>query len=316
MWGRGPFNRQAFVVRSTPAERRGLAVLLLFSALYIGWRNSPSHASPAAQGLHVCDLLSALEQVPAQTASTASAVRRRYIDRPSHAERAAKSAKPILVSSLDSAGWNALGLSPKQSAVAVRYGRAVNGIGDRETLARLRVLPKGWLEAYASRLIFSQVSSNRAPPTKTSQQTKTIAPKPIAKPDLNTADSLSLLRVHGIGPWVAARILEARRSWGGIASSQDFTDALRGWDSLSIALSPRLTWDTATLRCQCPDTLSVEQWAALPGVNFSQARTLMNYRANHPGEIRNLHACLAVDSAFVERILPYLCALDSRCPPP
>lgn len=316
MRGRGPFNRQAFVVRSTQAERRGLAMLLLFSALYIGWRNFPCQSPPAAQDLHACDLLSALEQVPAQTLSAPSAVRRTYIDRPSHAERAAKSAKPILVSSLDSAGWNALGLSPKQSAVAVRYALAVNGIGDRETLARLRVLPIGWLEAYASRLKFSQASSNRSQPAKMPPHTKTSSPNPIAKPDLNTADSLSLLQVHGIGPWVAARILEARRSWGGIASTQDFTDALRGWDSLSTALSPRLTWDTATLRCQCPDTLSVQQWAALPGVNFSQARTLMNYRANHPGQIRNLHACLAVDSAFVERILPYLCALDSRCPPP
>lgn len=291
-------------------------MLLFFSALYIGWRNFPSQSPPAAHGLHVCDLLSALEQVPAQTVSTASAVRLRYIDHPSHADRAAKSAKPILVSSLDSAGWNALGLSPKQSAVAVRYGRAVNGIGDRETLARLRVLPRGWLEAYASRLTFPKASLNRTPQTKTLPQTKTSSPKPIAKPDLNTADSLSLLRVHGIGPWVAARILEARRSWGGIASLQDFTEALRGWDSLSTALAPRLTWDTATLRCQCSDTLSVEQWAALPGVNFSQARTLMNYRENHPGRIRNLHACIAVDTPFVERILPYLCALDSRCPPP
>lgn len=311
MWGRGPINRQAFVVRSTPAERRGLAILLVLSLLYIGWRNYVYQFPQAASNLRTCDLLGALEQIPVQNLS---------------GNLSKSSTAPIVVANLDSSAWNALGLSPKQSAVAVRFAHAVGGIADHETLSRLRVLPNGWLDMHASRLVFPardprptpafEQASGAGRPGFKSQKNSIPDSKPALKPDLNTADSLTLLEVFGIGPWVAARILEAQRERGGIASEQDFAQALRGWDSLATALAPRVTWNAATVLCRCPDTLSVEQWRALPGITYARAQTLQNYRANHPGPVGNIYGCLALDSASVERILPYLCCRETTHPHP
>jgi|GEM_PF-1213728 len=302
---------RSLAVRSTPAERRGLAVLLIVASLYVGVRaSSPVFSTQFPQlfksselsswpDLHACDLLNALEHLPSPASDARrqpqrgqSAPQRKY--RPSFVELAASTALPIHVAELDSAGWNALGLSPRQSASAVRYAAAVRGLGDSATLSRMRVLPEGWIAAFSPRLVFAQPIPSFADPSTST------------KPDINTADSLVLLEVYGIGPWVAGRILEARARWGGIANEQDLAEALRGWDSLATALAPRLAWEKTTIQRRCIETLTASQCAALPGIRYRQADALLAYHHQHPGPLANLYACLALDSTATTRVIQYL----------
>lgn len=301
---------RSLAVRSTPAERRGLAVLLIVASLYVGVRaSSPVFSAQFPQlfksselsswpDLHACDLLNALEHLPSPASDARRPLRGQLAPqrkfRPSLVELAASTALPIQVAELDSAGWNALGLSPRQSASAVRYAEAVRGLGDSATLSRMRVLPEGWLAAFSPRLVFAQpIPAVAQPDTPT-------------KPDINTVDSLALLEVYGIGPWVAGRILEARARWGGIANEQDLAEALRGWDSLATALAPRLVWEKTTIRRRCIDTLTASQCAALPGIRYRQADALLAYHRQHPGPLTNLYACLALDSTATTRVIQYL----------
>lgn len=278
----------------------GLAVLACLSVE--GWRAlHPLELEPLA----VADVLAALESMPGprEPGFTAGDVRG---PRRSQSERRFRPAEgAIRVADLDSAGWTYWGLSPKQARAAVRYNKAVGGIRDELTLRRMRVLPEGWYDHHASALLFDEEPSGRgvlqevgearstsAGGTKSPSShhlgasaldgnaTHVLEATPL---NINDADSLALLSVKGIGPWVAGRILSARRRWGGFAEMGQLTEALDGWDSLATALSPLLYCDAGAVQRRCADTLTLDQWTALPGVQPKTARVLQRYVRHHQG---------------------------------
>mgnify|MGYP001047211221 FL=1 len=236
----------------------------------------------------------------------------------------------IRVADLDSAGWTHWGLSPKQARAAVRYNAAVGGINDESTLRRMRVLPDGWFDHFAPVLHFDaerpeSTSSGRSAgarltgtnrPGHSSVDSAAMpesgrvgtAMKAAIPLNINTADSLSLLSVKGIGPWVTGRILSARRRWGGFAEMGQLTEALDGWDSLATALSPLLYCSEDAVQCRCADTLTLLQWRALPGVGQKTAQVLQRYvRHNGGGLPGPLLAHPILDSTQSALLSHYLC---------
>lgn len=224
---------------------------------------------------------------------------------------------PILVDDLDSAGWVSVGLTPKQAATALRYREAVGGFADRSVLERMRVLPDGWVQRHAHQLAFPEQRESDARKQETARHSSSVKQRrsnsegvggvaPPKEPvDLNRVDSLTLLAMKGVGPWVARKVLEARRQWGGFADVHQLHEAL-GWDSLAQALSPRFTAHPGDVVGRCPDSLTAEGWQALPGVGWRQAEVLQRYTALHGASDSALERCLGLDSATVKRLLPYL----------
>ncbi len=224
---------------------------------------------------------------------------------------------PIDVDRLDSAGWVGLGLSPRQAASAMRYRQAVGGFRNAEVLGRLRVLPDGWMERHGDRLVVPVDLTTRE---DKGQKAKAVKPdSSLPEPrragasqagqespvDLNVADSLTLIGLPGVGPWVSGRILAARRRWGGFADTSLLVEAL-GWDSLARAIMPRFTCSPGAVHRRCPDSLSVEEWEALPGIGRREAATLARFVGHHGGSRETLRSCRILDSTRWNRVLPYL----------
>ena len=220
---------------------------------------------------------------------------------------------PIHVDRLDSAGWTRHGLSPKQAASAVRYRNAVGGFRDIQTLMRMRVLPDGWVEHNHARLVFPVILTSE---TGLVESRSTVLPKKKAPsgteevPEgkltpLNTADSLELIALRGVGPWVAGRILDARRRWGGFADTAQLLEAL-GWDSLARSIMPLFSCDAGLIVRRCPDFLTVEGWSQLPGIRRREAEAIVRYVGQHGGDPNGLSACLVLDSIRWSRLFPYL----------
>jgi len=224
---------------------------------------------------------------------------------------------PIEVDALDSAGWVRLGLSPRQAVSAMRYRRAVGGFTDAKVLGRMRVLPGEWMEDHRERLVFpaeakperghveAQAASSGRNEVRRLLPAVESESDPRDRVDLNGVDSLTLLAIHGVGPWVAGRILGARRKWGGFADTSLLVEAL-GWDSLARALMPLFACDSSHIARRCPDSLTVEGWCALPGIRRREAAGIVRYVGHHGGRPEALLRCKVLDSARWNRILPYL----------
>lgn len=303
----------------------GLAVLACLGVE--GWRaRHPRELEP----LSVRDVLEALECMPGPEWPDLTGAR--YVSHQTAGRaRGFRSAKgTIRVADLDSVGWTHWGLSPKQAQAAVRYNAAVGGIRDERTLRRMRVLPEGWFDHFEPVLRFDAERPESPSSGRVTGATSTGMDRPVdssvsrskgpksgrAGPpseageplNINTADSLELLSVKGIGPWVSGRILSARRRWGGFAEMGQLTEALDGWDSLATALSPLLFCDGDAVQCRCADTLTLEQWRALPGVNQKTAEVLQRYVRHNGGGLPDLllaHPML--DSTQSELLSHYLC---------
>ena len=273
-----------------------------------GWRVAyPPELAP----LSVQEVLMALEAMPSAMAEVQSnqgghAARR---EGDNDVRRFPSVTGQVRVTGLDAEGWRALGLSEKQAQSAVRYGEAVGGIRDQDVLSRMRVLPKGWLVHYGPQLTFD-LQAGQANKHWQAETTERLASKVVLPVEVNTADSLSLVSVPGVGPWVAGRILRARRRWGGFAHLGQLTWALDGWDSLAQAVAPSFWCDTARIQRRCADTLSMEEWQDLPGVGWRKAQVLSRFIHHNPGAFGTGVAHPALDSIHGVWLSHYL----SPCP--
>ena len=271
-------------------------------------------ADPGPVGVE--SLLWALEQWPSEQIEATSH---------GHAFREGDDAfAPIAVDLLDSAGWVNVGFSARQAQSAVRYRNAVGGFTSVDVLRKMRVLPKGWLSQYASRLVFPPPSvassemlevkddmrhpARRRNPEEEMPRRVEGTKSPV---NLNRADSITLLAIHGVGPWVAGRILKARRDWGGFSHVNQLELAL-GWDSMAHALSGRFVCFPEQVQKRCIGDLDAVGWSLLPGVGEKRGRVILRYVANHGARLASLRGCMALDSAGWANILPHL----EECVPP
>lgn len=275
------------------------ACLLLWCGVEAWLSQLPSEPEPVP----VSALLSALERLPGPVLLV---------------QRHPSETNPIHVDALDSAGWVATGLSPKQAASALRYRTAVGGFSDERVLQRMRVLPDDWMARHRDRLRFPSPvqqpeETKERWPVPGSDRAEGVSPetegtfplRPEEPVDLNAADSLTLVRMKGVGPWVAGRILSARRQWGGFAAPSQLREAL-GWDSLADVLAPRFEASRGDVIRRCPDSLSLTDWRSMPGVEWKEAEVLSRYVALHGAGDSTLQGCLGVRDSVLRQVAMYL----------
>jgi len=133
------------------------------------------------------------------------------------------------IQSLSLQDWRSMGLSPAQADLAHRW-QEQGWLNTAEKLEKLSVLPESLKRELKIRLRFPNQNQ-----WEMKAETRTAMPlRPIQVLDLRSADSLDLLKVPGLGPASARKILNHLRIWGGWA---DWSEWLRlpGMDSLRLA---------------------------------------------------------------------------------
>jgi competence protein ComEA len=131
--------------------------------------------------------------------------------------------------------------------------------------------------------------------------------------DLNTADSVQLSTVRGIGPKLAARILKFRNSLGGFIKHEQLNEVY-GLDSivvreLSKAFFIQQNFEPVKVNV---NSASEAELASHPYIRKKIAKAIITYRFQHEAfssvdEIRKL-SVLSVEEA--ERLIPYLKIID------
>ena len=122
--------------------------------------------------------------------------------------------------------------------------------------------------------------------------------------DLNTADTTELMKIPGIGPVRAKRIIEYRRALGGYHSiaqvheAYDLPEHLGDWVHIS----------TPTVKKLYINKVSLSQLRAHPYLTFYQARAIVELRRRE-GRIRSARQLLFLEEFTEEdiaRLAPYL----------
>jgi len=129
--------------------------------------------------------------------------------------------------------------------------------------------------------------------------------------DLNTIDSLTLIRIPGIAARTASVILKQRQRYGGFYSAQQLRDFLT-WDAAQDYLDEWCSqWFTAHADriVRLPlNTATISQLQRHPYLTYQQAVEISQYRVRHKGfrQASELEMLSSMTSEDVSRLLPYL----------
>lgn len=129
--------------------------------------------------------------------------------------------------------------------------------------------------------------------------------------DINTIDSLTLIRIPGIAGRTASLILRQRNRYGGFYSPWQLRDFLT-WESAESYMEEWCTqWFTANAATVRPLRLNTATFSELihhPYITFEQAKDLTNYRRRHKKieDVTALQQMPSFTKEEIDRLLPYL----------
>lgn len=125
--------------------------------------------------------------------------------------------------------------------------------------------------------------------------------------ELNTADSLAIVYLKGIGPGFTKRIIKYRTMLGGFHSINQLKEVYGMTDSLFITLSSQVKIDANSLTKIPINAIDFNSLRKHPYFNFQSAQAIVNFRLKHgkltETDVKNL-GIFSEEKLWL--ILPYL----------
>jgi DNA uptake protein ComE-like DNA-binding protein len=207
---------------------------------------------------------------------------------------------------LDEQGWMALGFSSRQAEGIIKY---------RDKGARFKV-PEDLKRLYAfNDEVYKILEPYINIPAQASAYASAEREKRGNYPayeqftaELNSSDSATLVKVRGIGPAFARRIIRYREKLGGFASTGQLLEVY-GMDSARYAqMSKGVFVDTSLIRKFNVNTASLEELRAHPYIDYYIAKALVDARIRKgafasPADVKSIP--LIYDELYY-KLLPYI----------
>ena len=182
-----------------------------------------------------------------------------------------------------------LGFPKKLTATLINYrnkGGHFYKPGDLKKLYGLSPKLYNELEAYIvisntkkeSKNRFNKDTLYQKPYVKFNDEKKTY-PKEII--EINTADSMAIVYLKGIGPSYTKRIIKYRNLLGGFHSLNQLKEIYGMTDSLFILLSSQIKWDKKNITKIAINTIDVTALRKHPYFTYTSAQAIINYRTKH-----------------------------------
>lgn len=126
--------------------------------------------------------------------------------------------------------------------------------------------------------------------------------------ELNTADSINLVNIRGIGPYRASKILAYRQRLGGFLSTEQLKEIPQIGDSLFNEIQHFLEADPEKIKKININTADFTTLIRHPYLDKKSVNLILNYRKQHGpfGRAEEIKRIRAFTEDFVKKILPYL----------
>ena len=198
--------------------------------------------------------------------------------------------------------WIKLGLTAKQAASIKKYEAKGGKFYKNEDLKKMFVISTKQyviLEPYID--IPSKSTKNF-----TEIKSKKVLMEDI-QIDINSADSINVQLIKGIGPVFASRIIRYRDRLGGFVQKEQLKE-IYGIDSLKFhEISKQINIDTQNVKFVDINRIDIKEFNGFPYLNYRQKKALLAYRKQH-GPYQNLEGlkkAALLDDNILRKISPY-----------
>lgn len=203
---------------------------------------------------------------------------------------------------IDEKMWQQFGLSYKQAMSIVNYVKKGGRFYKPEDLKKMYTIsPK----KYEALLPYVSIASSKP------FEKKTITPYPKKEPvmvEINTADTLALDKIKGIGIAFAKRIVKYRERLGGFYRKEQLFEVF-GIDTPKFnEIKDQIRIEVEAIRKLNINTAEFEDLKKHPYLSFKQMNAIIQYRKQHGPykSIADLNKVLILNPETIQRIAPYL----------
>lgn len=215
--------------------------------------------------------------------------------------------------------WLKMGLSLRQTRNIQNYLASGGSFNKKEDLKRIFTIsdeeyeilePFIRIESAVAGSAESSSEAGDAEPRRTSTHRKPVS---IAKIDINTADSLTLIQIRGIGPVFARRILRYRDLIGGFHSPMQLLE-IYGMDSARYNLiHERFHFDRSALKTLDINNAEISDLTAHPYIDFYLAKSIIDQRVKNGKYISNdeLYGIPLMHDVLYQKLIPYFYLSDA-----
>jgi len=126
--------------------------------------------------------------------------------------------------------------------------------------------------------------------------------------DINTSDTLQLMKIPGIGTAFAKRIISYRNLLGGFYRLEQLQEVYGMYEELYEKIIPYMQTNTNEITPISVNTASLDKLRAHPYINFYQAKAIVELRKKK-GKLENIHEFYLLEEYTdedLERIKHYL----------
>jgi len=192
---------------------------------------------------------------------------------------------------LDSVGWLNLGLSPKQTAVILKYRRKGGVFRNIQDLSRIYVLNETFLEKVKNHLVFDEpqfdVDNKKEPATSSLAQVSNSKKLYSEKADLNAIPDDDFVKTQILDFRTMKKILKFRDNLNGLDSLEQLTFfKIITSEELEVLKNKFYVVGPQREKIQI-NYANLEELVTLPGIGNYRARAIFNSRLRH-GFFRNL----------------------------
>ncbi|MES2567613.1 MAG: helix-hairpin-helix domain-containing protein [Bacteroidota bacterium] len=200
-----------------------------------------------------------------------------------------------------------LGFSKKLSATLINFRNKGGKFFKSEDLKKLYGLPSRLFEELESYVLIpnshKEFKRDTVYPKRVYE--KKIYTKEIV--EINSADSLAIVYLKGIGPGFTKRIIKYRSMLGGFHSVNQLKEVYGMTDSLFFTLSSQITLDENAITKLPINAIDFNSLRKHPYFNFQSAQAIINYRFKHGKLTEEAIKNIGIFSdEKLKLILPYL----------
>jgi DNA uptake protein ComE-like DNA-binding protein len=209
--------------------------------------------------------------------------------------------------------WKELGLTENQIKVIKNYEKRGGKFYKKEDLKKIYSISKEEYKILEPFIVIPEIKKSKPEPEpeqKKIKQKSKYNPATKTKPliiELNSVDSIQLIKLPGIGPVFSQRIIKYRDLLGGFSSSEQLLEVYGFDSSRYFNILPFLKIDTASIKKLNINSASFKELLKHPYISFDFTKYIVNTRKKEKfSTFEQLkHTDYLTDSLYF-RLLPYL----------